>query len=219
MSSSPAPRSPGPSASGSTRQLLDELDALMQRMLELPVNQLDDDPTPPTNTVLAPTTTAPPAAEETPSDGDGQAARPSLAEPSRAPDGELAPVRRVIAHPPTSFPTEPHRVEEPSARTETSALPAPAKAPSARPADSAGRGAAPPAHGSAPPWRHRATGAVRGRGTRWLLGCNRAFECCTSWMGGPGRWLRGPAGRTTLGWVGLALWTVALTLGLLRLLG
>jgi hypothetical protein len=44
MSSAAAPRSP---ATQSTRQLLDELDALMQRMLSLPVNQFDEPPQPP----------------------------------------------------------------------------------------------------------------------------------------------------------------------------
>ena len=44
MSSTPPPRSPGQTSPGSTRQLLDELDALMQQMLRLPVNQLDEDP-------------------------------------------------------------------------------------------------------------------------------------------------------------------------------
>ena len=43
MSTSKPTRSPGP---GSTRQMLDELDALMKRMLELPVNQLEDEPAP-----------------------------------------------------------------------------------------------------------------------------------------------------------------------------
>ncbi len=48
---------------------------------------------------------------------------------------------------------------------------------------------------------------------------NRTFERLTAWLGNPGRWLRSPTGRATLGWIGLALWAIALTLGLLRLLG
>src|SRR5580693_8141110 len=46
MADFPSPRSPQTSASQSTRQLLDELDSLMQRMLAVPVQPVDSEPAP-----------------------------------------------------------------------------------------------------------------------------------------------------------------------------
>jgi hypothetical protein len=227
MSSAPAPHSSGPSSPGSTRQLLDELDALMQRMLELPVNQLEDDPAPPMNTVLvSPSALGPPAA---PAESPGPAELPS------PPESAAAPARQVITHAPTVYPgLRRHRDEapaekqpEPAAR----ALPAPVGATTsttARPTTSTPllqggdpRAAVQASVVCAPPaapelsWRQRAAGWVM----PGLLWGNRAFDRLTGWLGNPGRWLRSPAGRATLGWVGLGLWTVALILGLLHLLG
>jgi hypothetical protein len=58
MADVPAPRSPDSSSSPSTRQLLEELDDLMQRMLALPVKQGEEEPlaAPATNTVEPPKT-------------------------------------------------------------------------------------------------------------------------------------------------------------------
>jgi hypothetical protein len=66
MSTSRSPRSPGPVHP--TRQQLDELDALLQRMLDLPVNQLEDLPPPPAEE-SAPTVSEPPT---TPAETEGE---------------------------------------------------------------------------------------------------------------------------------------------------
>src|SRR5262245_59663227 len=54
MSTSPAPRSTGSAHLNSTQQMLDELDALMQKMLALPVNELDEEPAAPAKVAVAP---------------------------------------------------------------------------------------------------------------------------------------------------------------------
>ncbi len=43
-----------------------------------------------------------------------------------------------------------------------------------------------------------------------LAWINGAFDFVTAWLGPVGRWLRGPAGRGLLGWVGLLLLAAAL---------
>jgi hypothetical protein len=40
---------------------------------------------------------------------------------------------------------------------------------------------------------------------RPLVWCNRAFDSLTLWLGPLGRWLRSSAGRSWLGWIGLGL--------------
>jgi hypothetical protein len=45
---------------------------------------------------------------------------------------------------------------------------------------------------------------------RPLLWLNLAFDWSTTWLGPPGRWLRGPGGRAVLGWGGLLLLAAAL---------
>jgi hypothetical protein len=64
--------------------------------------------------------------------------------------------------------------------------------------------------------------SAAGRLLGWLLGTllwiNRTFDRWTGWLGRIGRWLRGPLGRTVLGWVGLGLWAVALSLLVWRFL-
>ncbi|MCI0457255.1 MAG: hypothetical protein L0Z62_09780 [Gemmataceae bacterium] len=203
-----------PSGSGSTRQLLDELDALMQRMMELPVNQLEDDPVPPTNTVIVPPAPAPANEPEPP------ASPPRPAAPSGT---DLVPARQVIAHGPSPYPAQPHRREEVLAESQPahaalvlasprSAAPAPLPQPTAAPRVALPAVTAPPEERS---WRERLWGRVM-PGLQWS---NRTFERLTAWLGNPGRWLRSATGRATLGWIGLALWALALTLGLLRLLG
>jgi hypothetical protein len=74
---------------------------------------------------------------------------------------------------------------------------------------------APPLPTPSPAPRRRVLGWV----TRSLVWSNRTFDRSTSWLGAPGRWLRGPQGRAVLGWVGLGLWAAALTLALLHFLG
>jgi hypothetical protein len=248
MSTPPPPRPPGPASASSTRQLLDELDALMQRMLALPVNQLDEPP--------APVEQRGPRIEEQSAriadhevggeDAEAPAERTEPAAPA-----PLAPQaftedggRIVIAHAPAVLPP-PHRPAPPaepprprftppdepaviippgpSPSAPAPAPPVPPPAPPAVPAPRPRRAAPPltqpqtlaPPPGPAPAPRRRAPGWVM----RPLLWSNRTFDRWTAWFGSPGRWLRGPRGRSVLGWVGLGLWATALTLALLRFLG
>jgi hypothetical protein len=244
MSTTP-PRAPGQTSPGATRQLLDELDALMQRMLALPVNQLEDDVALP----QAPTILAPPPAEDRGSDAEGspgntltvQAATSALDVRSA---GEMETALTVVAHPPeTNFPQLPHRSEAispskpdperftppdepaviipPASETPTPpfapALPAPLPRPSLRPASAPAGSRLLPT--TATPAPSRTAGRLPAWLLRPLLWSNRAFDRWTGWLGRPGRWLRGPLGRAVLGWVGLGLWAVALLVLVWRMLG
>lgn len=162
-----------------TRQMLDELDALMERMLALPVNELEDAPPsrttskPPTVaaslTLLSPASTAPaPAAVP-------RAAPAAIAAALPAP-APLPPL------PPTPMPAAPEpivaQVLPPSQTPQVEALLAevPAPVPSAE-----ARLALP------------------------LLWLNEAFDRATESFGFAGRLGRGPSGRMILGLTGLAL--------------
>src|SRR5207248_94689 len=52
-----------------------------------------------------------------------------------------------------------------------------------------------------------------------LVALNWIFDLYTFPLGPPGRWLRGPGGRTLLGAIGLVCWTLALTWGLVAWMG
>jgi hypothetical protein len=54
---------------------------------------------------------------------------------------------------------------------------------------------------------------------RPLLGLNRLFDSVALGLGRPGRWLRRPTGRTTLGLIGLALLVAAVAFVLLDRIG
>src|SRR5262249_55791197 len=89
-------------------------DALMQRMLALPVNQLEDDVALPQAPAILP---APPTEDQRPNAEEGDAGNTlagqtgtSVLDPGSA--GEAGPVRHVMAHPPAAiFPQLPHRGE------------------------------------------------------------------------------------------------------------
>jgi outer membrane biosynthesis protein TonB len=228
MSTSSSSGSPGSSSVNSTRHLLDELDALMQRMLALPVEQ--DEAVPPATAALkdspalrpvpAPVVEAP-VPTVTP-------ARPKYLEIAR-PEPAARPAPNLV---PASKAAEPARKEVLAAR-----LPAPAAAPpepaETGPADTsvaigpeifAGLKAG-PALLQPRPALSRPRPALRRpeRSRGWLLGSlywtNRAFDRGTRWLGGPGRWLRSPGGRSVLGWFGIGLLTVALGWQVLAWLG
>ncbi|HYT88184.1 MAG TPA: hypothetical protein VEL76_05655 [Gemmataceae bacterium] len=238
MSTPPAPRASGP---GSTRQLLDDLDALMQQLLTLPVNQLEDDPAPPANAVTVPTVSQAPSGDL----AQGPAQAPEAVQPAVEPAG-----KRVISHPPAPALPAPHTTEDPpTSRPPAQPEPAPEESPvlgSPRPLPLepaplppirlAPLSVPPPVRRSplppeftlpaaptstvpapaAPFWRR-----VRIPAWAWrtILWSNRTFDRSTRWLGNSGRWLRGTRGRRVLGWVGLLLWSVALTLVILRLIG
>src|SRR5262249_7028059 len=197
------PRPSGPSSP--TRQLLDELDALMQQMLRLPVNQLEEDA----------------AAEKVSARQEGKApaepqqAVPADASPSRAPE----PVRTP---PPVQVRFEPLPAEDPPAAEPPPAtvsleippaglnppVPLPTALAALRPVPLSAADTAAP----------QTTEPSRG----WLapvVGLNAAFDRCTLCLGTPGSWLRGDRGRKILGWLGLALLGVAAARVLLGWMG
>jgi hypothetical protein len=218
-----------------TRQMLDELDTLMERMLALPVNELDEPAAgkgPPVRALAARLTLleqperAAPVVE--PSRADAAAPRPQpwrealttatteSAEPRRA---EAQP-RRVQAAPrragelPLAF--DPVRLLSTGLPTPPPGLDAgPATPPPALSADLAVSlrqvdmvqevPLPPPA-----PW------------LKWLLPLwwvNAAFDGCTRLLGPCGAWLRHSGGRTMLGATGIAMLLLALLLLLQDWLG
>lgn len=190
-----------PRTSGSTpptRQQLDDLQALMERMLALPVNQLEDDSGPVVAPLLepGPVTLGPDGTTLAPNEptawSEGQPALPGLHEP-RA-DVATAGYRLSVVTPTGA---------EQAARGEL--------------------GRQPPV-----PWKRTDGNAARDQWARegWtasLLGpiiwCNRVYDRTLVRLGGPGRWLRGSAGRTLVGWLGLLCLAGALTLAILDALG
>lgn len=179
----------------STRQMLDELDAIMDRMLALPVAE-------PAEPAAAPREAKPPtlAASLTLLEHDRAAPAPPPAAPSRpeAPAGAPRPHawRAPPAPPPAELPPLP-----PAAAAAVEPLPlAPWMAP--RPSAPAAGPDEVPAPAPAP-------------GLWWLLPllwCNQAFDRATHALGGPGHWLREAGGRAVLGYSGIALLLLALLL-------
>lgn len=177
-----------------TRQQLDELDALMQRMLALPVSPADEE-------VLRPAGTSKPAA---PASQPSEAARAG----GVAPAPEPAPADLDLAFPPLPFEAvtgpEPPRVAAP----DPSAFADLAK-PEAVVTKVTIEREPPPI-------------LVRVRVAWWLqplAACNRAFDGVTVVLGPLGRWLATPGGRAFLGTTGLLLaagaagWTLLDCLG------
>jgi hypothetical protein len=198
-----------------TRQLLEELDALMQRMLAVPVNDPSDVPESQGNTIQpAQTTTAalPVKAEQhVPASATTakvlaatHQAGPALPTPHRKPEPEQATVH-LPPTPPMPGPGEvplggfwPHpALQSPHALSATRQPPT-----------------APP-HWSPPSGQRSAQSAARPNpaphrpADNWwlnsLIWSNRTFDRCTASLGCPGRWLQGRGGRTLLGWLGIGL--------------
>jgi hypothetical protein len=182
MSSLPPPR---PTPAPATRQQLDELDALLRRMLDQPESAPAAD---------APAAGAPPASGgAAESDEDGWVPLRSAWQPSAQ----------------TWQPLVESWAQAQSARG-PGTPPAPRPAPDSAPAP-----AAPPASteifrpvtGFVQRIPEPADEGPPGPPlSRWLLPlvwCNRAFDAGTVPLGAPGRWLRGRAGRAALGAAGL----------------
>lgn len=210
-----------PSSPGSTRQLLDELDALMQRMLELPVEP--DDPASSTGAgghVSAPTLSPPPVLASPPALELPAGLRLDRPDTPAAQNAEPTPVlagmeaawdRLAVgsearleapAEGPTNLDRSPAADAGPFAELTTPAKVSPQRL-AARPMPRR-----PPPAGS------------------WLLAplrlANLVFDQATRPLGGPGRWLRSNSGRAVLGWLGLGLlasaaaWQVLAWMGLAR---
>src|SRR5438105_9673861 len=104
MSSATPPQGKEPATLQSTRQMLDELDALMDRMLAIPVNDLDETAAAPRGIVRMPTVSATLTVLEPPADEDE------------------APTKQEPPLPRQSFPS--YNADLAPARQETRPLPA-----------------------------------------------------------------------------------------------
>jgi hypothetical protein len=231
MSNSLPPRPSGSISSNATKQLLEELDVLMQRMLALPVNELEDvdlqtgtepdSPATPTATATAPL----PAAER---DAPVSERRPpEMIGPRRitahdASPALPAPHRRQEPAPSESLPVEP-AAPEPGDIPLTGFWPHPAlQIPELR--ETLPRQTKTPSQASSPPVPRQSPSNSRlsqstlrppaGWWVHSLVWSNRTFDNCTFWLGRPGRWLQGRVGRTVLGLLGIGLLLGALALGL-----
>jgi hypothetical protein len=181
-----------------TRQQLDDLDALLQRMLALPVNPAEEPtpPAPPPPEVPAfPETLAPPA-------GNMILADPVPFIPPDPVAASPIPVSIPLAAPPPAAALPlPLFNPVPPAERRGPVLPQPDRPLSGRQALIASRPPAPP---------------LLLRPVLWL---NRQFDGLAFGLGAPGRWLRRPVGRTLLGIAGLALLAAAVALALLDRIG
>jgi hypothetical protein len=215
MSTSPAPSQENSASQDSTRQLLDELDALMQRMLSLPVSQLDEEgPLVHADSALAEGTSEP---DGSTLKGESKAAPPceEAVQPvvmPVTPAGNPVGVTFDPAAPPPPVRRRPEPPPEHRIAPEPRADGSPKAKPSVRvspwPAPAGGVGA-----------------AVLAPVPRWpawvlqpLLWINRTFDRWTALLGGPGRWLRSPQGRAVFGWAGAGLLLAAVVWGALKFL-
>jgi len=205
MSHQPGPNRPA--AIRSTKQQLAELDALLERMLALPVHHLSDKelsarpaaPPPPPEP-------APPAADvehadeppPTPSLTFLPIASPGQAEAlASAPEyvevaaGDATPASLQQALEDWQFPSPAaaafRDIPTTAATTDDAETPGPSTMPAA---DSQAD--------EPTPWPARPA-----------LWCNQAFDAVAGCLGAPGRWLQGNAGRTLLGVTGLLLLAAA----------
>ncbi|MFN4257667.1 MAG: hypothetical protein ACK4RK_00085 [Gemmataceae bacterium] len=181
-----------------TRQQIDELEALMQRMLALPVAEVDE--------------AAPPEAETE----AALPAAPPVLDPTVL---ETAPLPEALVPPPPgptrSPPAAPPPAASPAVPEETTAPVAAASSSVARNTDG-GAGATADLMGPPSPAPLPALPSLEEIEKRWLaeepppiapwltplVWINRSFDLCTYPLGGVGRWLRGQQGRNVLGWTG-----------------
>ncbi len=202
----PLSQVPAPEADNSTA-LLSELDALLERMMALPVNSLDEETPAP-----APRTEQPPAdvslltvTEAMPGSIDTASLPPSVTTTSddlyvQTLLHEHQPQYEAVSpEPPPSRSPEPVAVwnKPPPPKIREEALPAPVVPPMLPLMDF-----------PAPP---RAPAAVLAP-SAWLLPltlCNSGFDRLTTRLGTPGIWFQHPRGRTLLGWAGVLMIAVA----------
>jgi hypothetical protein len=195
-----------------TRQQLDELDALMQRMLALPVNAVEDSPTsadqsvrnetaaenrstssdPPSSPSPSPESPSPLpahsiAAEDHKAEAGVNETRPST-EVSESPEEDVLGFTPSPVHPKKYAVVHTESDRFFSARSQVSlAKPHPRSVP---------EGPLPMPRLAWP--------------LRPLLWINRAFDGSTAWLGPLGRWQREPTGLALLGWTGFLLLVAAL---------
>jgi hypothetical protein len=184
-----------------TRQQLDELDLLMQRMLALPVDPPEDPaippPQPPPVTAVRESMAHPPDERLSTDTSDLSAMRPTPPAPPEAPRRIQDEQIRNKEQPNTEAARRPPPAR--SEGTQREAVSADFRASDLRVALQSALRIPLPASPVRLAWPLRP-----------LLWINLAFDGSTAWLGPPGRWLRGPAGRSLLGWGGLLLLAAAL---------
>lgn len=211
------PRSPDPEASlHPTRQQLDDLDALLQRMLALPVNAEEETPGDCGGAPVDPQ--ADPGPE--PAESAGPSASPGLP----FPDQLVVPPGNMIVPEPVPFPDAVLPIPgmpgiAPDGLAAGESLPLPLLNP-VPPEDRRG-----PILPAVEPRRFPHAPSLPARpgrlplGLRPLVWSNRVFDRFTFALGGLGRWLRRPAGRALLGVSGLLLVAAAVALVVLNRIG
>lgn len=185
----------------STKQMLDELDALMEKMLALPVNDPEDAAPFPEEVVKAPN--LPPTVSATLTLLEPPA---PVSEPPTVPEPVLW---HPATNPPHFAPPEPIEAKAPPAPV---APPVEVKAPAPQPEPltndflpSTTTASLDPLLAEIPE-PETPTTAI---GYPALLWINQGFDHATACLGGAGDWLRSQAGRTLLGVSGVALMLVA----------
>jgi hypothetical protein len=215
-----------------TRQQLDELEALMQRMLALPVNHLEEEELKTAQDSSSPATpsVSPRVEEAGPArQGPARQAGPTTTMPAResqgarlefvapSPEQKNGPSEAISLRPslsPPAFPVE-KKPEESTAGPLSAPAPQPLRSTAER---------KPQVAPETPRRLAQSSGETEKPVVGWwllpLFWCNRAFDLATLLLGPLGRWLRGPGGRALLGWSGVVLliltaaWLVILGMGL-----
>lgn len=176
----------------STKQMLDELDALMEKMLTLPVNDLDD----------APTLPAPPALEKSALSASLTLLERSAEAPAGKNDGPSMdePAGAPLPYHPPHFEAQPRQERERLASAYQIPEPAPLTnevepPPLMRDLEPLlSEIAEPPAPSLALHWVYLP-----------LVWVNQGFDGATLAFGGAGRWMRSEVGRMLLGFLGIVM--------------
>jgi hypothetical protein len=213
------PNTPNDASLQSTKQMLDELDALMEKMLTLPVNDLGDAAAFPPPVVKEPTLSATltllsppsvPAPAPTPPLSKKPASRPSYQIPALA-----APRPRVEepAAPPSPLPFNPPHFEMPpveASEPESLRFDTPEPEPEPLTNEVMPVSVLPRLE---PLMNEIAEPPSSSFGTQWLylplVWVNQGFDGATLAFGGAGRWMRSEGGRMLLGFSGVALMAAA----------
>jgi hypothetical protein len=208
MSISVSPRSSG-TAANATRQQLDELDALLQRMLDLPVNKLDAPEASPvayavTEAVAAPDVAVPPPIAPA-SDAQAKASDESWV-PLSSTWQPSAMTWKPLARSWSQAATDPAPEQKDTVPAETPTAPQPAT--SAPVAASVPIPTAPELSAGRPEqaWPDLLDVPADRPAARWallLVAFNRVFDLCLAPLGPAGRFFRGRPGRLGLAILGL----------------
>ena len=204
-----------------TRQQLDELDALIKRMLTLPVDEAGEEPaSAPAARAAGPAPErldreapqVPPARPESPAAPDFREAGRETAHTSAQPT-DAAPPAAEQARAGMAWSEAIRRPGRPDDE-DASERPAPQSTTSISDMFSALRREVSATPAPEPP--RRSSAAVLLGPLVWM---NAAFDRGTTWLGPGGAWLRGPGVRAVLGWTGLALLAAAVAWAIVGWIG